>query len=64
MYRVPAVMEEYVIDIGSKVRLKSGGPEMMINGFIPHDHNQARCVWFVGTETKCDFFNIKCLELV
>jgi uncharacterized protein YodC (DUF2158 family) len=53
------------LEVGQVVRLKSGGPRMTITGIarygnIPHD--QAKCVWFEGSNKKEDVFELPALE--
>jgi uncharacterized protein YodC (DUF2158 family) len=52
-------------EVGQVVRLKSGGPRMTITGIerygnIPRD--QAKCVWFEGSNKKEDVFELPALE--
>ncbi len=52
-----------MFEIGTIVRLKSGGPEMTCT--IQVLGNQSvECQWFVGDEVKCGSFPVESLEVV
>jgi uncharacterized protein YodC (DUF2158 family) len=46
--------------VGDVVQLKSGGPEMTIEGI--GDEGWADCVWFSGLEAKRESFPLDALE--
>ena len=48
--------------VGDVVQLKSGGPEMTIEGI--GDEGWADCVWFSGLEAKRESFPLDALEAV
>ena len=48
--------------VGDVVQLKSGGPEMTIEGI--GDEGWADCVWFSGLEAKRESFPLDALQTV
>jgi uncharacterized protein YodC (DUF2158 family) len=49
------------IKTGDVVTLKSGGPEMTVNGFSSDHSNMAECVWFDGNVLREGAFYIDTL---
>jgi len=53
---------------GDVVRLKSGGPNMTIEGIgiygMAGDHEQAKCSWFDGAKLKTKVFELWSLKKV
>jgi uncharacterized protein YodC (DUF2158 family) len=51
---------------GDVVQLKSGGPKMTIEGIgkygLAATHEQAKCVWFEGTNRKAGVFDLQTLS--
>lgn len=65
------------IKIGTKVKLKSGSPEMIIDSYQqgldysslndkPHEINidRATCVWFLGDKPQKQEFHVDTLEII
>jgi len=50
------------LKIGDLVKLKSGGPAMTVNNI--EENGQIYCRWFVGGETRADYFSPDALQLV
>jgi len=51
------------IKIGDRVRLKSGGPLMTVNGYAGGaGANAMKCAWFVGSDAKEAVFVPEALE--
>ncbi len=42
--------EEKKIEVGSVVVLKSGGPQMTVDGFTDAEQSRVSCVWFARHE--------------
>jgi uncharacterized protein YodC (DUF2158 family) len=50
--------------VGDAVRLKAGGPDMLIESIGPQSHgftSGAWCIWQVGNQKKRDFFEFMTL---
>jgi len=47
---------------GDVVQLKSGGPHMTVDQVS--DGNKIKCIWFVQTELKVDYFNVETLDKI
>lgn len=58
------------MEIGTVVQLKSGGPEMTVEGFEwnpvngDYDINKVICTWFDGNKKKQDTFQRVALEII
>lgn len=50
------------IETGDVVTLKSGGPEMTVNGFSRDSDSMAVCVWFDGSVLREGSFHQKTLK--
>lgn len=53
-----------MINIGSVVKLKSGGPHMTVNAISEEDSNIVTCQWFIREKLAEASFNKKILNLV
>lgn len=53
------------IQVGSVVRLKSGGPKMTVSKIhVWQGRNEAQCDWFEGTKATYGSFPLTSLEVV
>jgi len=50
--------------IGDVVRLKSGGPNMVIRNYTGPDEQSVKCFWFSNDEVKVGEFPVILLKLV
>jgi uncharacterized protein YodC (DUF2158 family) len=61
-------MANLEFNVGDVVRLKSGGPEMTIEGIGKHGlgavHDNAKCVWFEGKKRMEGVFELVTLSKV
>lgn len=53
-----------MINIGSVVKLKFGGPHMTVNAISEEDSNTVTCQWFIREKLAEASFNKKILNLV
>lgn len=51
-------------EVGTIVKLKSGGPDMTIKGNANTNGTHAMCQWFAGKKLEQGSFPIESLELV
>lgn len=55
---------------GDIVKLKSGGPKMVVEGFRMNifnstiDYEQVQCTWFNNDEKKTEFFDSNVIEVI
>ncbi len=52
-----------VLEVGTIVKLKSGGPDMTVKGFTNTSHTVA-CQWFAGKKLENGLFPTDSLEFV
>ena len=50
--------------VGTIVKLKSGGPDMTVKGAVTTSGTTLRCQWFAGKKLESGDFPIDSLELV
>lgn len=55
--------EKLVLEIGDVVQLKSGGPQMTVEG-VSSDKSRVSCIWFSDESVKKDGFQTQSLQKV
>lgn len=53
-----------VLDVGTIVKLKSGGPDMTVKGFTNTSRTGVACQWFAGKKLENGIFPTDSLEFV